>query len=355
MVLRTYFWSRPHVAEGGQVRFSVALTNEMSMPLPMDFDLEIVLLAGGRDLKLELEDLKIIKHEAFGGVEAEVEGRLPEGLNDNIQLLVTSAQRYGIRSTKRRRGAMPGAMAYLDDVERLGGDLGDMAMGSSLCCLSSLVQSTEDSEHSFRCFDFKGQLLELREELSSEEMPTGGRLWDAGLVLAHWLADEKNSYRPEKNSTVLELGSGCGLPGIIAAKATNAHVYFSDKKAVLPLIALNVAKNCPGSKTSILELDWALEEDRQRALQRCGGFFEVVLMSDLCYSVGALPKLKQTILQLTCPKSKLLLAHKVREEGSEASNENPMKALEPWFDLLLRRSVGPPESEVLLFVMERQR
>lgn len=28
MVLRTYFWSRPHVAEGGQVRFSVALTNE---------------------------------------------------------------------------------------------------------------------------------------------------------------------------------------------------------------------------------------------------------------------------------------------------------------------------------------
>ena len=40
----------------------------MSMPLPMDFDLEIVLLAGGRDLKLELEDLKIIKHEAFGGV-----------------------------------------------------------------------------------------------------------------------------------------------------------------------------------------------------------------------------------------------------------------------------------------------
>ena len=28
MVLRTYFWSRPHVAAGGQVRFSVALTNE---------------------------------------------------------------------------------------------------------------------------------------------------------------------------------------------------------------------------------------------------------------------------------------------------------------------------------------
>lgn len=63
-------------------------------------------------------------------------------------------------------------------------------------------------------------------------LPTSLAFNPLGLVLAHWLADEKNSYRPERNSTVLELGSGCGLPGIIAAKATNAHVYFSDKKAV---------------------------------------------------------------------------------------------------------------------------
>ena len=46
-----------------------------------------------------------------------------------------------------------------------------------------LWKSLQDSEHSFRCFDFKGELLELREELSSEEMPTGGRLWDAGILV----------------------------------------------------------------------------------------------------------------------------------------------------------------------------
>lgn len=48
------------------------------------------------------------------------------------------------------------------------------------CTFGNLLQ---DSEHSFRCFDFKGELLELREELSSEEMPTGGRLWDAGILV----------------------------------------------------------------------------------------------------------------------------------------------------------------------------
>lgn len=40
--------------------------------------------------------------------------------------------------------------------------------------------------------------------------------------------------------------------------------FFGPKiQAVLPLIALNLAKNCPGSKTSILELDpWPhLEEE----------------------------------------------------------------------------------------------
>lgn len=64
-------------------------------------------------------------------------------------------------------------------------------------------------------------------------------------------------------------------------------------------------------------------------------FFKWFFRYPRCYSLGALPKLKQTILQLTCPKSKVLLAHKVREEGSEASNENPMKAQsEQWSRIL---------------------
>lgn len=43
-----------------------------------------------------------------------------------------------------------------------------------------------------------------------------------------------------------------------------------------------------------------------------------------CYTTSALPKLKDTVLQLTRPNAMLVLAHKVRSE--ERNHENPMKA-----------------------------
>ena len=65
--------------------------------------------------------------------------------------------------------------------------------------------------HAFRGFELRGRHLSIREELSSCEMPTGGRLWDAGLTLAHWLA--KGEHPRLLRKSILELGSGCGLPG----------------------------------------------------------------------------------------------------------------------------------------------
>lgn len=73
------------------------------MPLPMDFDLEIVLLAGGRDLKLELEDLKIIKHEAFGGVWAVLKNRRYFDINDINLHIFLDLRRYCVGKLKSPR------------------------------------------------------------------------------------------------------------------------------------------------------------------------------------------------------------------------------------------------------------
>eukprot|EP00438_Fugacium_kawagutii_P026278 Skav208232 [mRNA] locus=scaffold2601:146585:147265:+ [translate_table: standard] len=120
----------------------------------------------------------------------------------------------------------------------------------------SQLGQLEESEHSFRCFDFAGKVLRIREEISSENMPTGGRLWDAGslsqladvsgwfvakdvlrlaerrlascvkgIVLAHWLVARDNPHRRAilGASNILELGSGCGLLGIVAALGSAAE------------------------------------------------------------------------------------------------------------------------------------
>ncbi|CAK9053401.1 unnamed protein product [Durusdinium trenchii] len=385
MVLRTYFWSIPF-SKQGKVRFSVALTNEMFLPLPIDFDLEISLVENGRCLEgLVLKDLKVTMHENCGGVEAEVEGALPrevEGATD-LRLLVTTSswpsESSGSRvGEDRSRSRSPrnrfardlevrcsadfeskSFLRHLSPVERLGSDMATLTCkmadwNAALSCLSMPLTGNREDEHSFRCFELGGQILRIREEISSEDMPTGGRLWDAGIALAHWLAAKDNDRSRLVGKTILELGSGCGLPGIVAAHVLGGHIFFSDKKAVLPLTALNVAAHCQDLQTSIMELDWGLEEHRLNALQRLdGSSFDVVLMSDLCYTTSALPKLKDTVLQLTRPNAMLVLAHKVRSE--ERNHENPMKALQPWFDVCLQKTFGPCDAEVLLFIMERTR
>jgi predicted nicotinamide N-methyase len=50
----------------------------------------------------------------------------------------------------------------------------------------------------------------------AEEDSTGLGLWSASLVLARWLADNKHRLGL-RGAHVVELGAGCGLPGLAAA------------------------------------------------------------------------------------------------------------------------------------------
>lgn len=73
-------------------------------------------------------------------------------------------------------------------------------------------------------------------EMQASEDVTGLALWPASIILAYWIADER--LRPLfRGRRVLELGAGCGLPGIVAAayaraRALNtfAHSLSCEKK-----------------------------------------------------------------------------------------------------------------------------
>lgn len=246
----------------------------------------------------------------------------------------------------------PGERHYTLDptpVERLGESRLESLQFSCLSCMSML--KTEEEEYSFRRFQLGNYLLSIREEISSADMPTGGRLWDAGIVLAHWLASDKASSLA--GGSVIELGSGCGLPGIVAAHILGGPIVFSDKEVVLPLTKRNVHANCPHLQTFVLEVDWGIDEHIRRALQPIKtDSFDVVLMSDLFYHPSALSKLRDTVLGLTKPGSVLFIAHMPREEGWSGP-ENPLAELLPWFDGCLLRTCDLNGAQVHLFMMTR--
>lgn len=68
----------------------------------------------------------------------------------------------------------------------------------------------------------------------------GSRIWDGSLVLARYLECRDPSFF--HNKKFIELGSGTGIMGIVAA-LQGADITLTDKKALLPLINHNIEKN----------------------------------------------------------------------------------------------------------------
>ena len=102
---------------------------------------------------------------------------------------------------------------------------------------------------------------------------TGGVLWDGGLLLAHWLLSRGELVR---SKTVLVLGAGVGLEGLVCAKKLGATtVAFTDCDTTV-LASLRASLELNGVENGTVErLDFT-------APQPCGDF-DLVLGGEVCY------------------------------------------------------------------------
>ena len=73
-------------------------------------------------------------------------------------------------------------------------------------------------------------------------------VWDAGLVLAQYIADNAELIRGKR---VLELGSGTGLVGLAALQLGAAAVTLTDMQPLLPLLRSNLHANASDTNNRI--------------------------------------------------------------------------------------------------------
>ena len=107
-----------------------------------------------------------------------------------------------------------------------------------------------------------------------QDCGTGGQLWDASVVLALFLRAHADLLRDQ---IVVELGAGCGLPGIdVARRGVARSVTLTDvPPAMLALAEANAHQN--GADVRVARLDWADEEADDFPC-------DVLLGADVCYS-----------------------------------------------------------------------
>ncbi len=138
----------------------------------------------------------------------------------------------------------------------------------------------------------------LRE--TANPLPYGVALWPASIALAHEIASRGDEL---KGGSVLELGAGTGLPGIVAA-SLGARVLQTDRHE----LALSVCRrNSEGNGVSGVEhrlADWTdwHEEDH----------YQWILGSDVLYADTLHPHLRHIFNRNLAPEGRVLLADPFR-------------------------------------------
>lgn len=178
-------------------------------------------------------------------------------------------------------------------------------------------------------------LRELREHL-----PYGVALWPSAIALAHDVASRADELRGKR---ILELGSGTGLPGIVAA-SLGAQVVQTDRHEVpMSICKLNGERNNVQTLERRLA-DWTEWKESER--------YDWIIGSDIMYGEPMHPYLRRIFEANLAPGGRLLLSDPFRETSLRL-----LEALEAdgWRIALNKWRVGEEQSERPMGVFELTR
>ncbi|KAF1329477.1 putative n2,n2-dimethylguanosine trna methyltransferase, partial [Globisporangium splendens] len=175
-----------------------------------------------------------------------------------------------------------------------------------------------------------GRAFELSETLQSEELApifadawTASRVWDASTYLSEHLIAfattlQTHSFCTQSSTgdvkTVIELGSGCGLAGLVAA-SLGGDVLLTDQHEAVELLQRNVAANAispeEAARLHVAEYTWGTEPSQ--ALPRPK--FDYILVSDCInpiYGAESWRNLARSIHALSDDHTVTYLTHEKR-------------------------------------------
>ncbi|XLR32163.1 hypothetical protein S83_060063 [Arachis hypogaea] len=201
---------------------------------------------------------------------------------------------------------------------------GEESAAEEIMLLWGIQQPTLSKPNSFvsqsslkLSIDSCGHSLSILQSPSSLGTPgvTGSVMWDSGIVLGKFLEHSVDSgMLVLQGKKIVELGSGCGLVGCIAA-LLGGEVILTDLPDRLRLLRKNIEANmkqfCLRGSVTATELIWGDDADPELVKPMP----DYVLGSDVVYSEGAVEDLLETLGQLCGPNTTIFLAGELRNDA----------------------------------------
>ncbi|NXM09386.1 MT21A methyltransferase, partial [Tyrannus savana] len=170
-------------------------------------------------------------------------------------------------------------------------------------------------------FHFASRTIRLQQDW--RRLGVAAVVWDAAVVLCAYLEMEGIDLR---DRSVIELGAGTGLLGIVATLLgkgffvcsfktlynCSARVTMTDREAALEFLESNVQANLPSElrpRAVVKELTWGKDLDNFPP-----GAFDFVLGADIVYLEETFAELLQTLEHLCSEQTVILLACRIRYE-----------------------------------------
>jgi len=139
--------------------------------------------------------------------------------------------------------------------------------------------------------------------VKTNRLPYGVALWPSGIALAHEIATREAEFQGRR---VLELGSGMGLPGIVAATVGGRVVQTDRDELALHLARRNGERNgLRGIDYRVA--DWADWEDTEK--------YDWIIGSDILYGASLHPDLRRIFAANLQPGGRVLISDPFRGVG----------------------------------------
>jgi len=141
-------------------------------------------------------------------------------------------------------------------------------------------------------FDIEGELLEVVSDPSHYMFQgVGGNIWNSSLGFAPFL----NRTLPAADKLVLELGAGCGVPGLhLARRRPDTKVILSDVPHLLPLLRFNAREI---SNAEVVPLTWGNMSHMRPLMDR---EVDTIVASDIVFDPDFYDVLLETLRLLAC-------------------------------------------------------
>jgi predicted nicotinamide N-methyase len=132
-------------------------------------------------------------------------------------------------------------------------------------------------------------------------LPYGVVLWPSAIALAHEIVSRAESFR---GRTVLELGAGTGLPGIIAA-SFGARVVQTDRQELAMAMCRKNGERNGVTSIDYRLADWFAWNDAEK--------YDWILGSDILYAEASHPQLCRILEGNLAPSGRILIADPIRK------------------------------------------